>query len=311
MIMQKNTSSFDPKMPRKSLRSAMFVPGYMRKFLDKAIGFKADALLLDLEDSVPDAYKDDARTYVREYLDRGVFSQQVFIRVNDIDSGMLSKDLEATIHEGTEGFMFTKVRDEADIVYFDKLLSQYEHDHGFENGKFKMLPLIETGSAILRAYQIATASPRMIGLTLGGEDYLTDLDGLHKEHGTSLIVPRSLIVIAARSAQIDVLDTPYLDIRNTEGFKKEVEQARELGFSGQLLLHPTQIEIANEVFSPSEEEIFEARRIIEAIAESSRKGQGTTLLDGKLVGPPMRKRAEKVLQKADRIALAEEAQKRS
>lgn len=294
------------KEARGSLRSAMFVPGYMRKFLDKAVSFRADALLLDLEDSVPVPYKDDARKYIREYLDQNKFPQQTFIRVNDIESGLLSKDLDATVHENTTGFMFTKVRDEDDIIYFDKLLTQYEHDHGFSQGKFKMLPLIEMGSAILRAYQIATASPRMIGLALGGEDYLTDLDGLHKEHGTSLIVPRSLIVIAARSAHIDVLDTPFLDIRNGEGFRKEVELARELGFSGQLLLHPTQIDVANEVFSPSVEEIAEAKRIIAAIKESSDKGQGTTLLDGKLVGPPMLKRAAKVLGKAERIALAQQ-----
>ncbi len=296
----------NPNTPliRGSLRSAMFVPGYTRKFLDKAINFSADALLLDLEDSVPVPYKEDARTFVREYLDADKFPQQTFIRVNDIESGLLSKDFSATLHRNTDGFMFTKVKDENDIIYFDKLLSQYEHDQGFPQGKFKMLPLIECGSAVLRAYQIATASPRMVGLAFGGEDYLTDLDGLHKEHGTSLLVPRSLIVIAARSAHIDALDTPYLDIRNIDGFRKEVEQARELGFSGQLLLHPTQIEITNQIFTPSDDEITEANRIIGAIQESSDKGQGTTLLDGKLIGPPMLKRAYSVLAKAKRIEIA-------
>ena len=287
---------------RKSLRSAMFVPGYMRKFLDKAIDFRCDVLLLDLEDSVPDPFKEDARKFIREYLDEDRFPQQVFIRVNDIDSCLLSRDLAATLHRNTDGFMFTKVRDEKDIHYFDKLLTQLEHDNGFEYGKFKFFPLIEMGSAILRAHQIATASPRVIGLAFGGEDYLTDLDGLHKEHGTSLLVPRSLIVIAARSAHLDVLDTPYLDIRNIEGFRREVELARELGFSGQLLLHPSQIDICNEIFSPSPEEIAEAGRIIAAIKESSEDGRGVTLLDGKLVGPPMRKRAYNVLAKAERIS---------
>lgn len=286
----------------KSLRSAMFVPGYMRKFLDKAVAFQSDALILDLEDSVPDPFKDDARKFVREYLEADKFPQQTYIRVNDLDSGMLTADLEAALHQNTDGFMFTKVRDEKDIIYYDQMLSQYEKDHGYEHGKFKMFPLIETGSALLRAYEIATASPRMIGLAFGGEDYLTDLDGLHKEHGTSLLVPRSLIVIAASSARIDAVDTPYLDIRNLEGFRKEVEQARELGFSGQLVLHPTQIEIANEIFSPSKEEIAEAEHIIEAVRKSSEEGRGVTLLDGKLVGPPMLKRATAVLKKAERIA---------
>ena len=282
----------------------MFVPGYMTKFLEKATGFDADALILDLEDSVPEPFKQDARKYIREYLDDGRFKQEVYIRVNDLDSGLLSMDLNAVIHANINGIMFTKVHDERDIIYFDKLLRQMEQDRGFEIGKFKMLPLIETGSAVIRAHDIARASERVIGLAFGGEDYLTDLDGLHKEHGTSLLVPRSLIVMAARSAHIDAVDTPFLDIRNLAGFKKEVEQARELGFSGQLVLHPDQIAIANQIFSPSAGEIEEARRIMNAIQESSAKGLGVTLLDGKLVGPPMRKRAINVLIKADRIAKA-------
>lgn len=274
----------------------------MRKFLEKAVDFNADALILDLEDSVPEVYKPHARELIAEHLNARRFSQQVFVRVNDMESGLLSQDLEATVHDCVTGFMPTKVRDESDIVYLDRFLVQLERDRGYAPGKFKLLPLVETGSAMLHAHQIATASPRIVGLALGAEDYLTDLDGLHKEHGTSLIVPRSLIVIAARSAHIDVLDTPFLDIREVDAFRREVEQARELGFSGQLLLHPTQIDIANEVFSPSEEEVSEARRIIQAIDESSAKGLGVTLLDGKLVGPPMRKRALNVLGKAERIA---------
>jgi citrate lyase subunit beta/citryl-CoA lyase len=183
--------------------------------------------------------------------------------------------------------MFSKARDERDIVYYDKLLSQLERQYGFEQGRFRMCPLIETGSAILRAYQMATASPRMRALAFGGEDYLTDLDGLHLEHGTSLIVPRSLIVIAARAARIEAIDTPYLAIRDLEGFRREVSQARELGFSGQLVLHPSQIAVANEILA--------------AIAESGAGGLGVTLLDGRLIGPPMLARARHIESKLARI----------
>lgn len=285
----------------KSLRTMTFVPGYMKKFLDKAVGFHSDALILDLEDSVPEAYKQDSRVNIREYLEKGAFSQQIYIRTNAIDTGMLMEDLKYTMHENTTGFMFSKSVDEKDIDYFDKLLTQLERDYGFPEGKFKMCPLIETGSAVIRAYQIAKASKRVVALAFGGEDYLTDLDGLHKEHGTSLLVPRSLIVIAARSAKIEAIDTPYLDIRDTGGFKKEVTLARELGFSGALIIHPTQIDIANEAFTPSDEEIEEAKRIIEAVNESKKKGLAVTLLDGKLIGPPMRTRAFNVINKLERI----------
>jgi citrate lyase subunit beta / citryl-CoA lyase len=289
----------------KSLRSMVFVPGYMTKFLEKAKAFKADALILDLEDSVPDVYKEDARKNIRDYLDQGAYSQQVFIRVNDIESGLLGQDLAATLHENVTGFMFTKTVDEQDIDYYDKLLSQLEQEHGFSQGKFTMCPLIETGSAVLRSYQIATASPRVTALAFGGEDYLTDLDGLHKEHGTSLLVPRSLIVIAARSAKIDAIDTPFLNVKDTEGFERETALARELGFSGALLIHPNQIEIANRAFTPSAEEVAESKRVLETIEESRKKGLGVALLDGALVGPPMAKRAHNVLAKIKRIEESE------
>ncbi len=286
---------------KKSLRTMTFVPGYMTKFLEKARSFSSDALILDLEDSVPQKDKERARENIAHYLVKKSYSQEVYIRVNPIDSGMLFDDLEASLQEGTHGIMFTKVRDEKDIIYFDKLLSQLEIDKGFTPGKFKICPLIETGSAMIKAYDIATASERVNALVLGGEDYLTDLDGLHKEHGASLLVPRSLVVMAARTAKIDAIDTPFLDIHNLEGFEKEVKLARELGFSGTLIIHPTQIAIANQAFTPSEEEIREAQRIIKAIEESKERGLGVALMDGKLIGPPMEKRAQNVMNKVKRI----------
>lgn len=285
----------------KSLRTMIFVPGYMTKFLDGAINFHADALILDLEDSVPDAFKSDARKNIKDYLDKNVYKQQVYIRLNTISSGMLMEDLKYTMHENTDGFMFSKTVDEKDMDYYDKLLTQLEIDNNFPVGKFKICPLIETGSAVLRAYQIAKSSTRVVALAFGGEDYLTDLDGLHEEHGTSLLVPRSLIVLAARSAKIEAIDTPYLNIRDTVGFDKEVKLARELGFSGALIIHPTQIDIANRAFTPSKEEIEEAHRIINAIEDSKSKGLAVTLLDGKLIGPPMRTRAYNVIAKLEKI----------
>jgi citrate lyase subunit beta/citryl-CoA lyase len=284
-----------------SLRTMTFVPGYKERFLEKARTFPSDALILDLEDSVPAPFKADARAFVRASLDQQWYRQQVFVRVNSIDSGMLMEDLRAALHPATAGIMFTKAVDENDIVYFDKLLAELERAGGFPAGNFKMCPLIETGRAVLRAYEMATASRRIVALAFGGEDYLTDLDGLHKEHGTSLIVPRSLIVVAARSAHVGAIDTPFLNLQDLVGFRKETELARELGFSGQLVIHPNQIEIANTVFTPSEQEISEAKRIIEAIRESEKQGLGVALLDGKLIGPPMWKRAQHVLAKVERI----------
>ena len=283
------------------LRSMIFVPGFRRAFLEKARSFDADALILDLEDSVPVVFKDEARKNIAEWVRAEEYSQKIFIRLNSIDSGYLIRDLDFVLDSRVFGYMPTMVRDDLDIVYIDKLLTQLEHDKGFVLNHFKLCPLIETGSALLKAYEIAKASPRIVGLAFGAEDYLTDLDGLHKESGASILVARSMIVMAARSLNLAAIDTPFLDISNLEGFRREVELARELGFSGQLILHPNQIEITNQVFTPSEEEVAEARRIIAAIEASGKEGQGVTLFDGRLVGPPMEKRARKVLEKWDRI----------
>lgn len=283
------------------LRSMIFVPGFRNTYLEKAKSFNADALILDLEDSVPVLYKDEARKNIAAYLKTVDYPQKIFIRLNSIVSGCLSRDLDSVLVPKVFGFMPSMVKDELDIIYIDKLLTQLEHDKGFTPGHFKLCPLIETGSAVIKAYEIAKASARIVGLAFGAEDYLTDLDGLHKESGTSILVARSMIVMAARSLHIAAIDTPFLHVSNLEAFRREVELARELGFSGQLILHPNQIGIANQVFTPSEEEVEEARRIIIAIKASSKKGQGVTFLDGRLVGPPMEKRARKVVEKWDRI----------
>jgi citrate lyase subunit beta/citryl-CoA lyase len=273
----------------------------MPRFLEKAAESEADALILDVEDSVPPPNKSEARQNVRKYLESGIYRQQIFIRVNAVDTGLLPEDLRWTAHAATDGFMFSKVNDERDIQHLDRLLTQVEREQDFEPGKFKMCPLIETACAGLHTFRIATASRRMVALAFGGEDYLTDLDGLHRKHGLGFLVPRALVVMAARAARLEAVDTPYLDIRDDEGFTREVTLARELGFSGQLVIHPNQVAIANRIFAPSEDEIREARRIVEAIEEGRKQGLGVGLLDGSLIGPPMEKRARAVLRKIERV----------
>lgn len=280
-----------------NLRSIMFVPSYVTKFLDNAVDLDADALIFDLEDSVPVLRKQEARENLKTYLDKGIYRQQVIVRVNEIDSGLLEEDIKYAGHKNTDAFVLSKVMDEKDIAAFEKILSKREKELGLKDGYFKIIPLIETTTAMIRAYEIARSSKRIVALSFGGEDYLRDLQGLHKEHGTSLLVPRSLIVMAARAAKVDVIDTPYLNVHDVIGFRKEADLSRELGFSGCFVLHPKQIKIANEAFYPSEEEIMESKRIIEVIEETEKMGKGVALLDGKLIGPPMEKRARSVLAK--------------
>lgn len=279
------------------LRSLLFVPAYNVKFLDSALRRNADALIFDLEDSVPLEYKSKAREILNEYLKREELkNKKVFIRLNSIESGELSDDLDVCIDKNVNGFMVPKIYTSEDIDYYDKLISKYEFENGLEEGYFKILPLIETTSAILDVYNIVKASKRILAICFGGEDFLDDLHGTHGEPPHTFNYPRAKIALAARSVGVLPIDTPYLDLHDDEGFMKEEGISFDMGFAGCLLIHPSQIELANRCFMPDEEEVEQSKKIFDAIKEAEKKGSGVAMLDGKMIGPPMRKRAEKVLE---------------
>lgn len=279
------------------LRSMLYVPAYRKKFIDSALKCNADALILDLEDAVPAEYKSDARAILKEYIEEGAFKDKtVFVRLNPIESNMLFDDISHALHPDINGFLLTKIYTDEDMVYYDKLITQYEHEKGIEEGRFKFLPLIETTSAVMNVYRIAKASDRTIAVCFGGEDFLNDLVGLHKEPPRSFDYPRASIALAARAAGVLPIDTPYLTLDDTEGFIQEEKISFEMGFAGMQLIHPKQIPLADECFMPEKEEVEKSIAIVNAIKESSKAGSGVAMLNGKMIGPPMRKRAEKVLE---------------
>lgn len=279
------------------LRSLLFVPAYRKKFIDNALECNADALIIDLEDAVPTEYKADARVILKEYILGGAFQDKtVFVRLNSIESKMLFEDIETILYEDIDGVMLTKMYSEEDMIYYDKLFTQFEQEKGLENGHFKFLPLIETTSAVLNVFAIAKASKRTIAVCFGGEDYLNDLVGLHKNPPRSFDYPRAQIAVAARAAGILPIDTPYLALSDDEGFIQEENISFEMGYAGVLLIHPKQIPLAHKCFVPDDEEVERSRQIVKAVEEAKGIGSGVAMLNGKMVGPPMRKRAEKVLQ---------------
>ena len=284
------------------LRSMLYVPSYNEKFIAKAAESEADAIIFDLEDSCPLEKEEEGRKLIRRYLERGVFEgRQIFIRVNEFGTESLNKDLELLQYPGILGLMPPKVCSAEQMKMFDRLVTEKEEEYGLEAGSIKFTPLIETAGAVVELDSIAQASPRIIALTFGGEDYLDSVWGVHSDPPTAFDVPRALIVQAARKNGMLPIDTPYLDLKNEEGFRKEEKKSADMGFAGDLLVNPRQIPWANEVFSPSAEEIIQARRIVAAVEETAKTGGSIAVLDGKMIGPPMRKRAEKVVALADLI----------
>ncbi len=286
------------------LRSFMFLPAHNTKFLDKALVSGADAIILDLEDGVPLARRKEARANIVSYAEKGLLDRRrnIFIRVNPIDTDDFIPDIEEMTLECVDGFMPSKVDTAKDIEFLDRLLGFFERKKGYPAGKYKLAPLIETTKALDNISEIAGACGRLTALCLGGEDYLNDLGSVFTYQESALAYPRALLVNAARANGLLPIDTPYLDIKNTEGFREHCLAAYKNGFAGGLVLSPRQIDAANEAFTPDEEKAALSRRVIEAVRNASEEGiSGVAMLDGTMVGPPMRKRAETVLKQIGEI----------
>lgn len=281
------------------LRSFMFLPAHNKKFLDKAIVSNADAVILDLEDGVPPFRRAEARKNIASYSEQGLFVQRknIFIRINPINTDDFIADIDELTLASIDGFMPSKVDTAKDIEFLDRLLDFYERKKGYTTGKFKLAPLIETTKAIDNVSEIAKASRRLVALCLGGEDYLNDLGSVFTYQESALVYTRAVLVNAARANGLLPIDTPYLDIKDVNGFKEHCVLAYKNGFAGGLILNPRQIDAANEAYSPDVEKVNISRRVIEAVRRANEEGvSGVAMLDGTMVGPPMRKRAETVLK---------------
>ena len=284
------------KEEARLLRSLLFVPGHRERYLESAARSDADVLILDVEDSVPLSEKQAARELIKQKLRTGLFrSKEIIIRVNSRESNLVDEDLEATIWPGVSGIMPSKSENKEDIQFFDRKLADFEKIRYLTTGSLYMIPLIENPSAVLNAYSIATASPRVVAIAFGSEDFIAELQGKHTPEANSLLVPRALIAMAARTAKCEPIDTVYLDIHDLEGFARQARLGRELGFSGTLVLHPSQVEVAHKYFTPTDDEIKEAEQILAVVGEAQEVGYGVTLLGGELVGPPMVLRSKKVM----------------
>lgn len=281
------------------MRSLMFVPGHQPHLLEKSAKSDADVLLFDIEDSVqPKLNKEVARTTVARLIESGTFKHKpIFPRINDRESGELLKDLNALCIEGVNGFVYPKAKTGKDIYFFCKLLETIEYEKQLPIGTFKIIPLIETTSAVIHAFEIASASPRVVAIAYGCEDYLADLQGKHGNNQNALFYPRSVVANAARAAGITPIDTVHIDVHNYADLEKNLQTACELGFEGMLILNPKEIPFAHRYFSPTPEDVQKARRIIEVSENAVAKGRGVALEEDVFAGPPLVLKAKKILER--------------
>src|SRR5690554_4933400 len=204
------------------LRSLMFVPSHNEKLMTSASNSDADVLLLDVEDSVqPFSNKQVARDTIIRFVNSNTFDgKKIFPRVNDRESGELLKDIVQLTIDGIDGFMYPKSKKGEDIYFFDKLLETIEYEKGIPVGTFKIIPLIETASAVMNVQEICKASPRVIAIAYGSEDFITDLEGIHDLEHQSLFTPRAMIAIRARAAEMIPIDTVHIRVHDLEDLEK-------------------------------------------------------------------------------------------
>jgi len=276
----------------------MFVPGNNPGMMQDAFIYGPDSIMLDLEDSVTMAEKDAARLLVHNALktiDYG--NTEMVVRINPLNTAYGKKDVEAVVKAGVHVIRMPKTETAEEVREVEREIERVEKEIGCL-GRTKIMAAIESTLGIVNAYEIAVASERMMGIALGAEDYCANLKTQRSPEGTELLFARQLIVVAARAAGIDALDTVYSNLNDMETFRKEVELIKQLGFDGKSIINPRQIEIVNEVFAPTEKAIEKAKTIIAAIKEAEKRGSGVIAVNGKMVDRPVVIRAQRTIDLA-------------
>lgn len=260
-------------------RSVLYMPGSNARALEKGKSLAADGLILDLEDSVSPDHKATAREQVAAAVAGGGYGRrEILIRANGLDTPWGYEDIVAAATSGADALLLPKV-DSADMVRRaeDILVAAGAPD------TMAIWCMMETPRGVLRAEEIADASPRLGGFVMGTSDLAKDLHCAHTPLRTPMITSLGLCLLAARAAGIAILDGVYLDLGDAEGFAASCVQGVELGFDGKTLIHPKQLGPANDAFAPSEQDVAWARKIIDAHAAAAAEGKGVVLVDGKLI----------------------------
>lgn len=277
-------------------RSFLFVPGIREDMLEKASGLSADVLCLDLEESVSPDDKDRARELVQAAAGRlSQAGRTVYVRLNCIESELTRDDLVAVMQPGLAGVVLAKAQSAQEVRDVDVFLREQEMAREVKPGTVELVVAIESARALMRCEAISGASSRLAALMLGGEDFAFDMGVPRTSEGRELEYARSVVATCARAAGVVALDTPWTDIQDIDGLVADAGRARAVGFTGKFAIHPSHVEPINRVFSPSEDEVAYARKVVAAWEDAQAKGLAAVQFDGRMVDRPIVERARHVI----------------
>ncbi len=261
--------------------------------------FRPDAYIPDMEDSVPESEKLNARRLVASYLTKlHAVGPLIIPRVNSLDTGLTEEDLASVLGAPVFGISIGKIQTAQDIDEVSRLIGDLEHKRRIEKGRTKLIPWIETARAVVHCHEICAASPRIVAVAFGAEDYTLDM-GIARtgdDAESNVAFARNTLCVTARAAGILALDTPYFKFKDEAGLMRNALAGKDFGFKGKFAIHPAQVEAINQAFSPSPREIEHAQRVVAVFAAAERKGRGSTSLDGEVIDVPVVKRARALLE---------------
>lgn len=275
-------------------RSLIFVPGNNSRFLEKAKSLQADIVCFDLEDSVPESEKENARNLIKETLvNRHQYSASIYVRTNSLSSGKFQKDLDSIVRKGIDGVVIPKVNNVKELKKFEKNLASLEKKRKLKG--IELLPSIESSEGVVNTYQIVSSSTRITAVVFGVFDFLNDMGIEYTKQPEGAKYARAKIALDARAAGVASIDAIWQDLKDIDGLKQDCMIGKNLGYTGKSIIHPDQIPITHEIFFPTKPEIDWAKKVIKAYDFAKKNKKGATAVEGKMVDEVHFKRALSLL----------------
>lgn len=282
-----------------SRRALLYMPGDDRRKIEKATTLGVDCICMDMEDGVAVTRKAEARAVIAQAMKELDFStSERCIRINSFGSGLEEFDLVAALATNPDSIVVPKIETPEQVKWVSEHIETYELSSNINVGNIRLLIGVETAKGILNLKEIAEADKRLEAIIFGAEDYAASVGATRTKEATEVLYARSAIVAACAANDLQAIDMVYIDFRDIEGVRLEAQQGAGLGFSGKQIIHPNQVISVQEAFTPSEEVIAYAQRVVETFESSQKEGKGAYALDGKMIDMPLLKNAQKVLDRA-------------
>lgn len=282
-----------------SRRALLYMPGDNWKMITKSVTLGVDSICMDMEDGTAINKKAEARATIAKALQELDFgASEKLARINSVGSGWEQEDIEAVLPHYPDGIVIPKVESFEQVEWASRIIEDAELKNGWKVNSIRILIGVETAKGILNLKEIA-AHPRLDAIIFGGEDLAASIGAVRTKDAVELLYARQAVIVACAAYDLQPLDIVTIDYKDLEALKVESEFGARLGFSGKQIIHPNQVQVVQEAFTPSDEAIAYARRIVETFEASQKEGKGAYSLDGKMIDMPLLKNAQKVLARAN------------